>query len=97
MTAAVRATWTPKTRDESLGAAGGFSPDIGRLVASIPLDFEEAWLNRRPTPPILGRMNTRVPPIFDVHQGYRVLTHTHILSNVKLVRCLCSNAIPNNY
>ncbi|CAJ1399504.1 unnamed protein product [Effrenium voratum] len=41
VTAAVRATWTPKTRDESLGAAGGFSPDIGRLVASIPLDFEE--------------------------------------------------------
>ena len=26
---------------------------------------------------VLGRMNTHAPPI-DVHQGYRVVTHSHI-------------------
>ena len=29
-------------------------------------------------PSILGRMSTHLAPVFHVHQGYRVLTHSHM-------------------
>ena len=29
----------------------------------------------------LGWMNIHLPPIFDVHQGYKVLTHSHMGSH----------------